>query len=204
MIAPTPTPSPVPQLKTIATVKATPFCNSIGRHFNAAVIPMLANDRDLDQVDAQLTDFTTIFHHADYEIRYSDTRVALIKYVGEIKRSLPEIQKQIDQLRDGEALTTDKAQAAQLHQVAEKLQLAYNKQMQLATDVSGVIQTMMEYRPPENLDVFQEEVAEGSMPAEMRSIKSYLKFDGQREVLSQAENAAADTAIDLVENHCTK
>ncbi|MFN2450161.1 MAG: hypothetical protein ABR508_10325 [Candidatus Baltobacteraceae bacterium] len=197
-----PTAAPGAQLKTIATVRSTPFCTSIGQHFNAAVAPMLANDRDLDLVDVQLTNFSDIFHHADYQIRYSDTRVKLITYVGDIRRSLPAVQMQINLLRNGETLTADKAQAAQLHLAAEKLQLAYNKQMQLSTDLGGVIQAMMEYRPPANLDVFQEEMSEAQMPAEMRSIKSYLRFDGQRDILGQAEDAAANQAIALVEQHC--
>jgi len=200
---PTATPAPRAQLKTIVNIRSTPFCNSIAQHFNAAVVPMLANDRDLDQVDTQLTNFTDVFHHADYQIRYSDTRVALIKYVSEISKSLPQIQTEINQLREGERLTTDKAEAAQLHQVAEKLQLAYNKQHQLTIDLGGVIQAMMDYHPPNDLDTFQEEMNEQQMPAEMRSVKSWLRFDGQRDVLGQAENAAADQAIDLVTNHCT-
>jgi hypothetical protein len=202
-IAASATPAPASQLKTIVTVRSTPFCNSIGEHFNAAVTPMLANDRDLDQVDVQLSNFTEVFHHPDYQIRYADTRVKLMRYVGEIKKSLPFVQTQINELRSGETLTSDKAEAAQLHQVAEKLQLAYNKQMQLATDLSGIVQVMMEYRPPENLDVFQEAMNEQQMPAEMRSLKSYLRFDGQRDVIDRSENAAADLAITLVQSLCT-
>ena len=201
---PSATPSPGSGLKTIVTVRSTPFCNNIAQHYNAAALPMLANDRDLDLVDTQLTAFTDVFHHADYQIRYSDTRVKLIKYVSEIRKSLPEIQSQINQLRDGERLTSDKAEASQLHQVAEKLQLAYNKQNQLSIDLGGVIQAMMEYHPPSNLDPFQEAMNEQQMPAEVRSVKSYLRFDGQRDVLGAAEDAAADQAITLVEDHCTQ
>jgi hypothetical protein len=197
-----PSPTPTPALKTIVTVKSTPFCSSLGEHFNNVAGPMHANDRDLDRIDVQLTNFDDIFHHPDYQIRYSDTRVALMKYVSEIVKSLPDMQREINALRNGETLTTDKAQAAQLHQVAEKLQLAYNKQHQLATDLSGVIQSMIDYRPPADLDISQEELAEANMPQEMRSIKSYLRFDGQRDVLGQAEDAAATLAIDLASSHC--
>ncbi|HET7815315.1 MAG TPA: hypothetical protein VFL13_13195 [Candidatus Baltobacteraceae bacterium] len=189
-------------MKTIVTVKSTPFCNSLGQHYNAAAGPMLANDRDLDRINVQLMNFDDMFHHPDYQIRYSDTRVALMKYVSEIVKSLPAMQREINQLRTGESLTTDKAEAAQLHQVAEKMQLAYNKQHQLATDLSGVIQSMMDYRPPADLDISQEELAEAGMPQEMRSVKSYLRFDGQRDVLAQAEDAAANLAIDLASTHC--
>lgn len=206
--APAPTPSPsaspaVSTLKTIATVRSTPFCNNIAEHFNAAVVPMLANDRDFDQIDVQLVNLNDVFHHADYQNRYAGTRVKLMKYVDTIQRSLPEIQHQINQLRNGEKLTTNPQEAKQLHQIAEKLQLAYNKQFQLDTDLTGVVQAMMSYQPPADLDVAQEELAEQQMPKDMRDIKSYLRFDGQRDVIDQSENAAADSAIDLVTNHCS-
>ena len=69
-LAPSPAPSPTPasQLKTITSVRATPFCTSIAQHFNAAVQPMLSNDRSLDQVDTQLVDLNDVFNHADYQI----------------------------------------------------------------------------------------------------------------------------------------
>jgi hypothetical protein len=126
-----------------------------------------------------------------------------MKYLDSIRSSLPQIQAQINQLRSGEQLTQDKAAAKDLHQVAEKLQLAYNKQFQLQTDLTGVAQTMMSYQPPEDLDVAQEELAEQSMPKDMKDIKSYLRFDGQRDVIDGAENAAADSAIALVQTHCS-
>lgn len=163
---------------------------------------MLQNDRSLDQVDTQLIDLNDVFKHADYQIRYSNVRVKLIKYVDDIQKNLPYMQQQINQLREGEKLTKDPSEAHDIHQVAEKLQLAYNKQMQLATDLSGVIRAMMDYQPQGDADSFQNQLATASMPQEMRDIKSYLRFDGQRDVIDQSENAAADSAITLVENHC--
>jgi hypothetical protein len=201
-VAPSAQPSPS-NLRTIANVRSTPFCNAIAQHFNAAVVPMLANDRDFDAVDVQLVDLNDVFHHADYQNRYAQVRVELMKYVGRIRQTLPQIQLQINQLRAGQTLTNSAAAAAQLHQVAEKLQLAFNKQMQLSTDLGGVVQTMMSYEPPADLDVAQEELQEQSMPKDMKDIKSYLRFDGQREVVDQSENAAADSAIDLVTAHCS-
>lgn len=201
--SPTPSASPVPsQLKTIVNVRTTPFCNAIAQHFNAAVEPMLANDREFDRIDPELVNLNDVFHHADYQTRYFTIRVRLMKYLNSIRSSLPQIQAQINQLRSGERLTEDKAAAKDLHQVAEKLQLAYNKQFQLQTDLTGVAQTMMSYQPPNDLDVSQEELAEQSMPKDMKDIKSYLRFDGQRDVIDRSENAAADSAIALVQTHC--
>lgn len=206
LAAPSPSPSPTPasQLKTITTVRATPFCTSIAQHFNAAVQPMLSNDRSLDQVDVQLIDLNDIFNHADYQIRYAGTRAKLIKFVGDIDKNLPFIQDQINQLRQGEKLTTDAADSKSIHQIAEKLQLAYNKQHQLATDLLGVIQAMMDYRPQGDPTSFENQMQTLEMPKEMRDIKSYLRFDGQRDVLDQAENAAADATIELVTSRCVK
>jgi hypothetical protein len=200
MASPSPTPSS--QLKTIATVRSTPFCTSIAAHFNAAVAPMLANDRVLDQVDPQLVDLNDVFKHPDYQIRYSRIRVALMKYVDELQRSLQPMQQEINQLRKGETLGKDVQDAHDIHQIAEKLQLAYNKQMQLTTDLTGVVRAMMDYQPPADLDVMHEELAESQTPEEMRNVKSYLRFDGQRDVIDQSENAAADSAITLVQNRC--
>jgi hypothetical protein len=201
MATPTPTPAPS-QLKTIVNVRSTPFCTSIAQHFNAAVGPMLANDRVLDQIRPQLVDLNDVFDHPDYQIRYSGIRVKLMGQVAQLQKSLPFMQQQINQLRAGEALTKDPQDAKSIHQIAEKLQLAYNKQMQLETDLTGVVRAMMDYHPPENLDVAQEELAQSQMPQEMRDIKSYLRFDGQRDVIDQAENAAADSTITLVEHTC--
>ena len=200
---PTPSPSSAPsQLKTITSVRSTPFCSSIAQHFNAAVAPMLDNDRSLDQVDTQLIDLNDVFKHGDYQIRFSNVRIKLIKYVADIQKNLPFMQQQINQLRQGETLTKSTQDAHDIHQVAEKLQLAYNKQMQLATDLTGVIHAMMDYQPQGDADSFQNQMQTAEMPQDMRDIKSYLRFDGQRDVINQSENAAADSAITLVERTC--
>lgn len=164
---------------------------------------MLANDRSLDQVDTQLVDLNDVFNHGDYQIRYSDIRIKLIKYVGDIQKNLPFMQQQINQLRQGETLTKDPQDSHELHQIAEKLQLAYNKQMQLSTDLTGIIQAMMDYQPRGDANSYQNQLATANMPQDMRDIKSYLRFDGQRDVIDQSENAAADAAITLVETRCT-
>ena len=202
--APSASPAPASQLKTIATVRSTPFCSSIAQHFNAAVAPMLTNDRSLDQVNTQLIDLNDVFNHGDYQIRYSNVRIKLMKYVSDIQKNLPFMQQQINQLRRGETLTKDPQDAKAIHQIAEKLQLAYNKQNQLASDLLGVIQDMMQYQPQGDPSSFDNQMATLNMPKEARDIKSYLRFDGQRDVLDQAENAAADATIDLVTSKCVK
>jgi len=163
---------------------------------------MLANDRELAGIGGDLVDLDDVFHHADYQSRYFDLRLKLMKKIETLRESLPPIQAQINSLREGQTLTSDKADAAQLHLIAEKLQQAYDKQKQLTTDLGGVVQAMMDYEPPQDLDVAQSELAEQSMPKDMRDIKSYLRFDGQRDVVDRAENAAADSAIELATRRC--
>ncbi len=164
---------------------------------------MIANDRTLDLVDPQLAGLTDVFHHPDYQIRYSGVRAKLVKYVADLQNSLPAMQQEINRLRQGQTLTKDQQDARDMHQIAEKLQLAYNKQMQLTIDLGGVVRAMMDYQPPADLDVSGQELAEAQMPQDMRDIKTYLRFDGQRDVIDQAENAAADSAITLAERRCS-
>lgn len=164
--------------------------------------PILGNDRTLDEIDPQLANLDDVFNHPDYQIRYSRVRRHLIVYVDQLQKSLPYIQQQINELRQGASLTKDAQDAAQLHDIAAGLQHAYDKQKQLSTDLTGVAQAMMEYSPPADLDVAQQQMAESQIPPQMRDIKSYLRFDGQRDAITQAENAAADSAITLVENRC--
>lgn len=201
--SPSPSPAPSPGgLRTIASVRSTPFCTSLGTHFNGAVAPMLANDYTLTQVNTQLLDINDMFRHPDYQIRYASTRAKLVKYVGSIQKNLPFMQQQINALRAGESLTKDPQDAKDIHQVAEKLQLAYNKQMQLATDLTGIIQAMMDYHPAGDADSFQNQMQTLEMPKEGRDIKSYIRFDGQRDVIAQSENAATDVALNLAESKC--
>src|SRR5580693_7061564 len=103
-----PTPSPTPRaLKTIITVISSPYCRSLGEHFNGALVPMLANDRTLDGVSVQLDDFNTMFQSPNYVQQFLHIRDTLGRQEAILNRSLSEIQSEINQLREGERLTTD-------------------------------------------------------------------------------------------------
>jgi len=199
---PSPSPSPVSQLRTIATVRATPYCTSLANHFNGAVAPMLANDRTLDNVSVQLDDVNQVFNKPDYQIRYADERAKLVNYVGNLQRNLPYMQQQINGLRLGERLTKDADQAKAIHMLAEKLQLAYNKQYQLSQDLLGVVHAMMDFRPGRDANSYENQLAEQNMPVEMRDVKSYLKFNGQRDVIADAEDKSADMALNIASKYC--
>ena len=163
---------------------------------------MMANDRTLDLVEVQLDDLNDVFNKPDYAIRYAGERAKMIDYVGKLQKNLPYIQQQINLLRNGETLTKDADESHAMHMLAEKLQLAYNKQYQLATDLTGVTQAMMQFRPGPDADSVQNQLATSWMPADMRDIKSYLRFNGQRDVIADAEDKSADMALDIAGKYC--
>ncbi|MEO6912923.1 MAG: hypothetical protein ABI182_02735, partial [Candidatus Baltobacteraceae bacterium] len=128
-ISPVPSASPIAApLKGIATVKSTPYCTSFATHFNGAVIPMLQNDYQLDTISAGLDSIKELFKKPDFSTRFVTLRAHLVTQVGIMQKNLPVIQAQINQLRLGEKLTSDPAQAKQMHLLAQEMQAAYDKQ----------------------------------------------------------------------------
>lgn len=198
-------PDPTPTgLHDIATVKSSPYCTSLVEHFNGALRPMVANDFALDRVDDDLTSIKDAFASIDYAQRFTTLRVKLISLVGGMQKRLPEMQSQVNALRSGEKLAKTPEDAAKLHALAEKLQQAYDKQFQLTNDLLSVAQGMMEYRILDGdhpINGYDEQTA--NMPADMKDVKSYLKFDGQRDVIRTAESDAADLAYDIATKNCT-
>lgn len=201
-----PTPSPTPRaLKTIITVVSSPYCNSLAQHFNGALVPMLANDRTLDQVSVQLDSVNTLFNYPDYVERFLHARDKLGRQETELNQSLAAIQREINELRDGSKLTTDPQAAAQVREAAQDLQTAYDKQRQLSIDLQGMYEAMLSYpiaRVHPALGGFDPQ--EMAMPADARNVKSYLRFDGQRDVIARNEDKATDVALTVAENTCTK
>jgi hypothetical protein len=203
--SPSRTPVPPGPPPTIVTVKSSPYCNSLARHFNGAFVPMIANDRTLDQVDTQLVDINTMFGKPDYQARFVDARSKLLKYVDVLQKTLPTIQDEIVQLRKGAALTSDQTASKSISDAADSLQKAYSKQRAMTIDLNGVAQTMMEY----DLDNLPHSLggnsySEMTLPAAMKGIKTSLRFDGQRDVIAQNEEKAVDTAYDAATANCAK
>jgi hypothetical protein len=199
-----PSPSPTPhEPKTIITVISSPYCKSLAEHFNGALVPMLANDRTLDGVGIQLDNLNTLFSQPDYVERFLHVRDRVGHQVVQLTESLAAIQREIDDLRDATRLTTDPQAAQEIHDAAGDLQTAYDKQRQLSIDVQNMYQTMLTYpiwRVHPALGGFDpQEMAE---PADMRNVKSYLRFDGQRDVIARNEDKATDAALTAAENNC--
>ncbi len=190
-------------LKTIITVISTPYCNSLANHFNAALVPMLGNDRTLDGASVQLDNLNELFNEPNYEQRFLQVRDRLGKQVTALMNSLDEIQREINQLRDGSRLTNDPQAAAQVHQAAQELQTAYDKQRQLSIDLQGMYQAMLSYpiqrvHPP--LGGFSP--AEMALPADAKNVKVYLKFDSQRKTIATSEDNAVEIAYTAVQANC--
>ena len=203
VMVPTATPSPHPP-KTIITVVSSPYCRSLAEHFNDALVPMLANDRTLDGVSVQLDDFNTMFDSPNYVQQFLHIRDTLGRQETILNRSLPLIQQEINALREGARLSTDPQAAAEIHDAAQDLQAAYDKQRQLSIDLYNMYLTLLQTNPNRfhpTLGGFDPQ--DMAAPEEARNIKSYLRFDGQRDVIAVNEGKAADTALAAADKYCT-
>lgn len=201
--SPAASPSPVPSLKTITTVKSTAFCSAIAQHFNGAARPMIANDYTLEQVGKGLDSLGAVFSGPDYSQRFVEWRIQLTKYVNDLERRLPGEQDEINRLRDAQNASSDPAMMQSAHMTAEKMQQAYDHQKQLATDLQGVVQSTLDYDVlAGSHPMLGENNEELNEPPEMKELKTYLKFEGQRDVIAQSENAAGDIAYNIVTKHC--
>ena len=199
-----PAPSPTPrEPKTIITVISSPYCKSLAEHFNDALVPMLANDRTLDRVSVQLDDINTMFNSPNYVQQFLHIRDALGRQETELTESLAAIQREINELRDGSRLTSDPQAVAQIHQAAQELQTAYDHQRQLSIDVQSLYESMLQTNPNRfhpTLGGFDPQ--DMAAPADARNIKSYLRFNGQRDVISTNEDKATDVALNAAETYC--
>jgi hypothetical protein len=202
-VSPSPAASPrVP--KTIVTVKSSPYCNALEDHFNAALVPMIANDRVFDSVDVQLDDMNDMFKYPDYINRFVDLRYKLVKESGVLERSLPPIRSEIDALHKAAALSNDPQAVKEMTDAAAQLQDAYLHQFQLSTDLTGLAQAMMKY------NIFRGQHAlngwtpyENTVPEDEKNIKAYLHFDAQRRTIGWGEDKAVDIATTAAEKHCS-
>lgn len=200
-----PTPAPTAhEPKTIITVISSPYCRSLADHFNGALVPMLANDRTLDGVSVQLDDLDTMYDGPNYVQQFLHSRDAIGRQETTLNRSLALIQAEINQLREGARLTTDPQGISEIHDAAQDLQAAYDKQRQLSIDLYNMYQSLLQINPNRlhhTLGGFDEQ--DMIAPAASRNIKSYLRFDGQRDVISLNEDKATDLALTAADKYCT-
>jgi hypothetical protein len=197
--------SPRTPLKTIVTVKSSPYCSALEDHFNSALVPMIANDRVFTTVDTQLDDMNNMFKYPNYIDRFVVLRTKLLKETGVLESSLRPIQQQIDALRASATLSTDPVEQKQMRDAAAALQDAYKHQFQLSTDLTGLAQSMMDY------NIFRGSAPLGgwtpydnTLPEDQKNIKSYLKYGKQLKSIDDAENGAVDIAYSIAQDHCGK
>lgn len=203
-----PTSSPAPaerQLPTIITVISSPYCNSLADHFNGAMLPMLANDRVLESTSVQLDDLNSLFNHPepDYVQSYVKVRTQIGREETILNDSMAGIAQQIVALRDGARLNSDPQATAQVTKASWDLQAAYDHQRQLAIDLENLHHSMMTYnifRANPAMGGFSE--SEMMAPADMRDVKSYLRFDNQRATIGQNEDTAVDIAYSAAQTYC--
>jgi hypothetical protein len=203
--ATSPGPSATPrELKTIVTVKSSPYCNALAQHFNGALVPMLANDRVFDAVDGQLVDMNQMFNYPDFVNRFVDLRTKVVKESDTLQRSLPAIHSEIDALRNAASLSTDPQAAKDMTDAAAQLQEAYKHQFQLSTDFSNLARFMLSYNPMHHHPPLGGWTPyENTVPEDEKNMKVVLHFDQQRQSIGSSEDKAVDVATTAVQNHCS-
>jgi len=203
--APSPAPTAAPILKEIGSVHVSSYCTAFYRNFNAAVHPLLQNDATLEQTSAALDGVNNLWSALNWDQKFIDERLRLEKYVGSLLVSTHDVQMEVNQLRQGERETNDPQRAQAMHMLAQELQRAVDKQVQMTTDLHWLVVGMMDF------DIASTELthplggitlADMRIPAQGKDIKAYLRFDGMRDRLRDAETKAAGWAGSIVQNYC--
>ena len=192
------------ELKTIVTVKSSPYCNALAQHFNGALVPMVANDRVFDAVDTQLVDMNEMFNYPDFVNRFVDLRTKIVKESDTLGRSLSPIRSEIDALRQSASLSTDPQAVKEMTEAASQLQDAYKHQFQLSTDLYNLAQFMMTYNPMRHHPPLGGWTPyENTVPADEKNMKVVLHFDQQRQSIDTSEDKAVDAATTAAETQCS-
>jgi hypothetical protein len=211
--APAPTAAPVPApastekptLKEIGHVRAlTSFCSAFERHFNAAVAPILENDRQIGSIGFTYGALESHFRQRAGELAVYDDRVHLMHWVDELQKLVPQAQVEVNDLRASASLAKDPADAKLAHELAAQLQHALDKQRQIAIDSLGIVQALGEattsHVKTELTDVMPGgyDDYETRTPKAWRDVRSYLHWQSQLDRIDDAEGAAAASAGTLV------
>jgi uncharacterized coiled-coil protein SlyX len=130
-----PSPSPAPHLRTIITVKSSPFCGAFAAHVNSAIGSAVENDQTLG---------STIV-----DLRSGDLNGGPMKRANQIQRleNLSDAiykqyrsgESEIKQLRDLAAKTTDPTEKADVSAAADALGGALYRQHLVQRDLDGFL-----------------------------------------------------------------
>lgn len=166
---------------------------------------MIDNNATLEHIGGTLVRINTLFDEIDWESRFYQARLDLMKHVDMLEASNQVVQTEINQLRRGQNLTTDPARAHSLHMLAQEMQRAYDKQMQLTFDLHNVVLTMMDYEFPAS-DLGQPmphaNVKENFIPKDEKDLRALLRWDGMRDRMYDAQHLAANWAQQVSADYC--
>lgn|GEM_PF-5354424 len=186
-------------------MRSTPYCSAFYGHFNAAVHPMLVNDVALDHINVSLKHQNELFKDVNWEQEFIAERLIMQKNVQTLIDNNGIIQKEVNDLRKGETMTSDKQQSHEIHMLAQELQRALDKQKQLQVDLVSVVYVMMDFDLTTQMTAKEKMEAtldDLSKPPDLLDIKKVMRFDGLRDRLHDAEGMAADRAAAILQNYC--
>lgn len=166
---------------------------------------MLQNDIALDHIDVSLQRQDQLFKDINWEQEFIDERLVMEKNVQTLIDNNGIIQKEVNDLRKGETMTTDKEQAHEIHMLAQELQRALDKQKQLQVDLLSVVHVMMDYdlsTQPTAKEKMDQTLDDLSKPKDLLDIKKVMRFDGLRDRLHDAEGMAAGHASTILQKYC--
>jgi hypothetical protein len=188
-------------LREIGHVRArSAYCSAFELHFNGAARSLLAHDASIGLIDHTLDDVTLSFNELAGDMHRYDLRLRLSAYVHAILRDIPAGQAEVNALRLASALTADQQVARRTHDLAAAMQRGLDRQRQIATDASGVVQALQEFDQERAFSsasyplpgTYDPESA--AKPAAELDVKEYLRLRELEDRIGDAESAAADLA----------
>ncbi|MBV8489948.1 MAG: hypothetical protein JO199_05395 [Candidatus Eremiobacteraeota bacterium] len=203
-ISASPAPSATPrELKTIVTVKSSPYCTSLVQHFNGALLPILANDRTLERSSETLDGLNELWSHVDYISAYFKVRDRLGKESAELNGSLDQIQSEINALRAGGKLAEDPQAAQEIDAAAHQLQLVYDQQRTIEEELTELHDNMVRYNimaapPPREGNPMQYALTS----QDLKNAKEYTRFNRRIGAIDYSEDQAVTMATDIAEKRC--
>ena len=212
---PGPTATPKTALREIGHVHATTtFCKTFETHFNNSADALIANDEDLSFIDFTLGKIEPDYKaNTGRDILLHNDRMRLAAYTQAIIRRMAALQAEINALRQTAAMTTDPATAKAARDAAQDLQTTYNHQRQLAVDTESIVHVMMEQEAADK--PLRQQASIGPIagagdsdvnvadrrPQAEKDVREYLKFEKQRNTITDAE-ASAVTHAETVVSGC--
>jgi len=130
-----PSPSPTPLLKTIVTVKSSPFCGALAAHLNAAIGSAISNDQSLGSTIVGLRSRDL----AGSSIQRNNEIMRLESLADAIYRQYRIGENEVKLLRALASTATDSKEKADLKDAADALGGALYRQHLIQRDLDGFV-----------------------------------------------------------------